>query len=91
MANNSVWGINWKKVVTGRIRTLTYVLLWYIVVVTPLSSVYRIMLVICDAFAGPDLAIKHILSYLILQLCNFKFDMYCDTRKKIAHSYDYEK
>ena len=42
------------------------VLLWYIVVVTPLSSVYRIMLVICDAFAGPDLAIKHILSYYLI-------------------------
>ena len=36
--------------------------LWYIVVVTPLSSVYRIMFVICDAFAGPDLVIL-ILSY----------------------------
>ena len=41
------------------------VLLWYIVVVTPLSSVYRIMLVICDAFAGPDLAIKYILSLIL--------------------------
>ena len=45
-------------------------LLRYIVVVTPLSSVYRIMFVICDALASPDLVIKHILSYLYLILSN---------------------
>ena len=51
------------------------------IVVTPLSSVYRIMLVICDAFAGPDLAIKHILSYLILYFLKTSNYMYSRTRR----------